>query len=455
MKPLVAMLALLLLCVPARANDATDADGAADATAAWFATTDRAERARQIARLEADGTPTARFGLGAVTFFGGLERFAQAMRRHGLSPRRSLFLAGFMRGLPRTGGPEGPVEPLDHATFRGHLERLHADMQAARDLLAAVDRGADTRIVIDLGAARLDATGKGDAVTILEIGRLVGLVPPRKATGLIRRRARARDGTRTAVPRPSYPLDTLVFAFDTADAVWLQGYSEVVMAQLDFALAHDFEPLFDATFHVLFPRAGLPMADLLPPPRDQRSPLGDSIVDVIAAIHLTNFAVIDPPRRARVRERLLRVIALSRENWRLIRAETDADREWLPGPEQGDAHPIRGTRTTEAEVEAWLAALDTAEAALEGRVLVPHARLTRSARRRRADEGAPPDGPERGIDLVRFFETTEPFDLVLFVQGAGARPFLREGPVIDATAWRKAQGAFGRRGLWGTALWFN
>ena len=61
-----------------------------------------------------------------------------------------------------------------------------------------------------------------------------------------------------------------MFRFDRADGYWLQGYANFLMAQADFWLAHDFRQAFDESFHMLFPKAKLPMQDTLVPLDDQQ-----------------------------------------------------------------------------------------------------------------------------------------------------------------------------------------
>ncbi|MEZ5855437.1 MAG: hypothetical protein R3D67_12125 [Hyphomicrobiaceae bacterium] len=40
-----------------------------------------------------------------------------------------------------------------------------------------------------------------------------------------------------------------IFAFDTADASWLRGYANLVMASVNLFLACDFEATYEATAH--------------------------------------------------------------------------------------------------------------------------------------------------------------------------------------------------------------
>ena len=132
------------------------------------------------------------------------------------------------------------------------------------------------------------------------------------------------------------------------------------------------------------------------------------------------------------------MIRLSRENWKAILAETDNDREWLPGPHQKGANQLTGLEITEAEVQAWHAALAMAEDLLEGRKLLPHFRFA-----------------DKGIDMKRFFEEPETFDLVLSITGPGVVPYLASGPMITGEEWRALQQQFDRTGFMAFALWAN
>jgi hypothetical protein len=70
--------------------------------------------------------------------------------------------------------------------------------------------------------------------------------------------------------------------------------------------------------------------------------------------------------------------------------------------------------------------------------------------------------PARGFDLKLFFEAPQPFDLVMLLTGAGAVPYLREGPIATlrdgpiATPqrWGEITQAF-EDNFFAYAFWFN
>ena len=87
---------------------------------------------------------------------------------------------------------------------------------------------------------------------------------------------------------------------------------------------------------------------------------------------MVRWDVVEPQRMVGIHARLKSVIALSRKTWAAVRAETDDDNEWLPGPHQKGVLDIP---VTEAMIDTWLATLDGFEAVLDGRVLAPHPRF--------------------------------------------------------------------------------
>ncbi|RUZ39472.1 hypothetical protein EN956_36090, partial [Mesorhizobium sp. M7A.F.Ca.CA.004.05.2.1] len=165
------------------------------------------------------------------------------------------------------------------------------------------------------------------------------------------------------------------------------------------------------------------------------------IADFISMVHLINWPVIEPERRQAARRHLLEMIRLSREDWKAIRAETDNDREWLPGPQQKGENPLTGLEVGEEQVQAWLAALTMAEDLLEGRKLLPHFRVTA--------------GTGLGINMKRFFDDPKNFDLVLSITGPAIAPYLESGELVTSDDFDQIQRQFGGGGFLTFALCFN
>jgi hypothetical protein len=130
------------------------------------------------------------------------------------------------------------------------------------------------------------------------------------------------------------------------------------------------------------------------------------------------------------------VAAQSKESWKWIMAETDDDREWIPNPRQTGVIP--GVRVTEEMVTAWTDAMSEAEKLLSGELLIPFWR---------SDDG-------RGVKLRKVFLEPRKLDLVLWVQGTAAAPYLEKGNLTKSEAFTELPTVFGDH-FPGFAVWFN
>jgi hypothetical protein len=406
---------------------AASAQDAAEDTANWFYAGSQGERAGILDRMERTGATdnTALFGLGAVRYFSAVEGLMQDLHRHGYLPPRSNVVSGLDVLIPPNENPE----PLIYERFREILVRFETGLEDARATLAAVDQDEPVAITIDFTRARVNATGAETTDPAMAFAAILQRLngPPRRPT-------RAQQSEQIA-------QQSLEFRFDNADAIWLEGYSNVILAQVDFLLAHDFRDAFDASFHVVFPNSDLPMQKALEPldPNDMDTFRREQwIADVISFIHLANWPVVEPDRRAGAAGHLGEVARLSRANWQAIRAETDNDREWLPGPQQPGTHPLTGIEVTEEMVQGWMETIGLMEDVLAGKRLVPHWRF-----------------PGKGINLKAFFESGNKFDPVLLLTGPGAVPFLEAGDIVTEKDWRDINRLFGRQNAMLIATWFN
>ena len=132
----------------------------------------------------------------------------------------------------------------------------------------------------------------------------------------------------------------------------------------------------------------------------------------------------------------MKVIELSRGSWKLILAETDNDHEWIPGPSQKSVIP--NLSFNPEQVAAWQDFLSEAEAILLGKKLLPFWR----------------HGFKEGVNLRRVFLEPRPFDLVLWVQGTAAFPYLETGEQTSPETWQRFQRMF-RGEFIGVAVWVN
>jgi hypothetical protein len=230
-----------------------------------------------------------------------------------------------------------------------------------------------------------------------------------------------------------------VIALDAGDVHWLRGYCHLLMAVGEFWLAHDGRDLFNRTAHLLFPKAEIPYEFLKHRPREAAAgeldfPAWQMIIDAISAVHLIRLEPTEPERLKRARGHLLAMIGESRKSWKLITAETDNDHEWIPNPKQDT---VIGVKVSAEMIDDWQRVLDEAEQILDGKKLIPFWR----------DE-------QWGVNIRRVFEEPTTLDLVLWVQGTAAQPYLEKGTMSKPETWQELQERF-RGQFVGFAIWFN
>jgi hypothetical protein len=418
LKPAAALsLSLAFIVAPAAAQDTPGATLRRHAEAGTLAAGEGELARRAVAEPASAEAATA---LGMARFALAVERFGRSMHRHGLRVDGGVGL-----GLPglRMPVPANPQpQPLGYEAMRAIWARFAADLGGAREALGRLP-GGEFHIRLDLSAIRLDLDGDGRGSEAESLGAMV--------VALAQGPGQRRRGEPVAA-LPPWPV-----AFDRADAIWLNGYATLLTAFVEAVLAHDWREAFLATGHLFFPEieGGSPVARLSRPGPDMAGDSGAAIADAIAFIHLARFPVVEPARLAEARRLLVEVVRLSRANWDAILAETDDEAEWLPAPRQRNS-AVQAMDVTEERVGAWRAVLDDLEAVLEGRALLAHWRF------------------EQGVDLRRAFEEPRTFDLVGWVAGYAAAPYLRAGPTVSGATLAQWQRAFGGNFL-GFAAWFN
>jgi hypothetical protein len=355
------------------------------------------------------GNDEARIGLGTIRFIRAVEHLSQGLYRYGLEPPRSFLIPVVRLPVPENPNPQ----TVTFQDFRDLIETFVSDLGSAEATLALV-KSDKVRFVLDLDKVHYDVRGDG---VIGDDGRLTSVLE--RVTGM----------ARSVMPA------SLEFKFDKGDALWLEGYCNVLMAFGDFFLAYDWHESFDSTFFHFFPKMRSPFRDALAPvdPNDWVGTEGGPIADLISFVHI-RWPLLDPRRMHDARDHLKKVIALSRASWDAIEAETGNDREWIPNERQ--TSPFKSVIVDEKRIKAWRAVLDEADAILDGKKLVPHWRL------------------RQGINVRRIFDEPQPFDLVLWITGPAALPYLEDGPMTTSDEWNRITDSFG--GSFGVfAVWFN
>jgi len=351
-----------------------------------------------------------RFGLGALQFVRSVERLGQSFHRHGLLSNRQNI--PFLR-LPVPPNPK--PDTITYKAARKILQDFIDDLAKAEASLAKVN-DEKVKLPLRVGMIRMELTGAGQA------GDKFGTILTRYF-----------GGEQNAPKDPEWQV-----VFDRGDVAWLRGYCHLLMALAEIALAHDGQELFDCTAHLFFPKVETPHKFLSDPDGDPEVIGGlkaFEIVDIIAVIHLIRMPVKEAGRMKSALTHLEQMLALSKETWKFILAETDDDHEWLPNPKQTGvmALPIR-----KEMIDSWLEFVDEGEALLSGKRLVPFWR----------------GNGERGINLRRVFTEPRTLDLVLWVQGTAATPYLEKGTPTRKEVWGQLQRVFGGDFI-GFAVWFN
>ncbi|MGO4449584.1 hypothetical protein AB4Y96_11700 [Phyllobacterium sp. TAF24] len=363
------------------------------------------EADEQMIALAAKATDNAdaQLGLGLVRSARAFEKLSQSLYRYGFGSKSDGYEMFLGRGSSEIARNYKP-EPITYDQFRGILAAFIADLDSADKALAAVGNK-PAKLKVNLSVARFDWNGDGTVGPEDHIGRAFS------------------DTDEKGEPVP------FIVGFDTADAKWLQGYDNLLMAVAKAWLSHDFSESWNSSFSVVFPRAVSTMSEANGKGGEDETMFGvrkaqaDDIADFVTLIHTIRWPVADKAMWSEVRDHLKKVIVLNRETWALIDKETDDDHEWLPGPKQKSG-VLPSFDVTPERIQAWLAVLSQFEAALDGKILVPHWRF------------------DKGINLAKVFDDPKPFDLVLWVTGPAAVPYLQDGPAMTSGEWSQITNIF-------------
>jgi hypothetical protein len=354
----------------------------------------------------------ARFSLGVLQLMDGTERLMQSLYRYGLRQNTFTSLLPILR-LPVPNNPK--PQPITYEDTRQILQTLLADLTKVRSTLDPIqDR--TLKVPIRMGLVRMDFNGDGKLDATESFWNVFTRISGIRAT--------------------EQAAKAFTINFDAGDVAWLRGYCNLISAIVETVLAYDERQLFNATAHLMFTKPQTPYPFLA----DGRKvfQFGDNLdfVDVVAFIHLINFPVLEPQRLTNAFQHLQSTLALSRESWKLIVAETDNDREWLPNSKQKGVIP--NAVVTQPMIDSWLNFVGESEQLLAGKKLVPFWRSREV----------------RGINLNKVFTQPQPLDLVLWVQGTAPSPYLELGKQTDGNVWQQLLSVFGGR-FFGFAAWFN
>lgn len=376
---------------------------------------DGAEKAMVMALGANPRDDQARVALGVVQVFQAVQGTGRSLYSHGV---RSKMLQGsgipFLR-LPMAENPN-PRTP-SYETVRQMVQDAVTQLSKAEATLAGVKDPA-VKLPLRVGLIKLDLTGTAGAGQGTELWSILASAQRGRVVGA------AAD------------KDMLV-VLDMGDIQWLRGYCHLLVAMGDFILGYDERDLFNSTGQLVFRKIDSPRGFLAGDKAIFKVSDFD-VADAIAGIHLINFPVADRNKLAEARTHLKEVAACSRRSWEAIRAETDDDYEWIPNP--GQHSVMQNMVVTDEMIRGWLTFMDEFDSLLDGKVLIPFWRG-------REDDGM-------GVNLRKVFTEPQPFDLVLWVQGSAAGPFLEKGKMTNTDVYRNLERVF-QGNLFGFAIWFN
>lgn len=359
----------------------------------------------------------ARFGLGTLQFLEAAQTLCQSLNRFGL---RTYSQGGFVLPFLSLPTPTNPnPDKISYGQMRQIIEELQNNLLNSEATLAAiVDE--DVQLPLHFGMIRLnlsaDQNHKGEDQSLWKVY--------------------AKLTRQTDVPKDK--AERFFINFDRGDVHWLRGYCHLLSTICCIYLAYDSKELFERTGHLFFTKVESPY-DFLTKGKHIRSfGRGDvEILDLVALVHLISCEVVEKEKMGQALTHLQAVIDQSRESWRHIMAETDNNHEWLPNPQQTGVMP--NARVTEAMVASWSEIMNESERILRGELLIPFWRGSEA---------------NRGINVRQIFLQPRKFDLVLWIQGTDAAPYVESGTVTKGAKWTALRREFGGH-FPGFALWFN
>ncbi len=224
-----------------------------------------------------------------------------------------------------------------------------------------------------------------------------------------------------------------VIRFDSADAHWLKAYVHVMSGMAELTLA------VDPTTAIKTVYEGRAQLDALG--EIEGMFLDNETIDTLATVLLTLRGVPDATRTRAAHQHFRNMITENRAFWTAVEQETDDDREWLPNVSQTSAF---GVEVDEDMAQGWQDVLVEIERLLDGETLVPYWRYNNGYN---AETGV-------GVNLAKFLQNPGDMDVILWLHGAGAAPYLETGDLAQMQAWDRFTQMTRGDGLM-FAVWFN
>jgi hypothetical protein len=355
-----------------------------------------------------------RFSLGILQFLEAVSQLIQSIHYYGMRDYSHENFGNDLFGIPfaHTDSPH----QISYVQARDIAANFIRDLQRAESTLAAItDR--NVRLPVHFGQIRLNLTQQVGEPSDQLLWKLYSKI------------------THTTIS-PEDAKDFII-CFDDGDVHWLRGYCNLLTALGEIYLAYDSQETFNCTAHLIFAKVDSPYKFLQSGKKTRYFDKGDAeIVDLISLIHTIRWPLKEPARLKSAFQHLKMTIHESKVSWSSIQEESDDDHEWLPNPEQTGVIP--GVSVQQGMIDSWLEMMDQADKVLDGKLLIPFWRST--------------DGS--GVNLKKVFLQPRNLDLVLWVQGPAALPYIEKGALAKPEPWLRLPREFGSQ-LPGFAVWFN
>ena len=352
-----------------------------------------------------------RFSLAVLQALDGLQQFSAGFNKLGINPELARSGIPFLRVVvPNRQQPLNNVATPEKVASL--FSNLKLSLKHANSTLAVMDEKPFS-VEVNLSQAHMDLDGDGTVASnellVASLGRSLGL-----SSGNSR--------------------EDVIIRFDSADAMWLKGYTHLLQGVLDVLMAYNWMPVWNQCAHVVFSNPQpLPSISQYTAPRRDRETI--QILDLIAALHEMRLKLVHKDGLRNARDEFRAMIGCSRVCWQRVLSETDNDHEWLPSPTQTGPG---GAKITAQQIDGWQHVLDELDAILSGKKLLAHWRIK---------EGT-------GINVDKLVKSPPPLDAVLLIQGSALIPYLEEGSVSDRATWQVLTQPFGS-GFAGFAIWSN
>ncbi len=227
------LLASTVLFTPLTTASADSATADVFAKHAYGAGLDKGIELLERARAADSKNGEAIFGLGALQFFHAIEGLQQDLYRYGAGNQGGTnSMRNFLPVLRVPVLPNPNAEVATYEKVREIFERFVSRLEKADKTLSSMG-DTPVKLPFNLLKVRYDSNGDGKVANNESLMMILA----------------ALNGGASNFPVEE---EKALLVFDTADAHWLRGYTNVLLSIGNFFLSFDFEKSYDASFHTIF-----------------------------------------------------------------------------------------------------------------------------------------------------------------------------------------------------------